>query len=59
MNNAFAYLIEDTFWSVKGDTVKMGKKGNAYLELPDPLLSICATAVSSNISPDTFLSPFS
>ncbi|KAG2121039.1 uncharacterized protein F5147DRAFT_766904 [Suillus discolor] len=30
MNNAFAYLIEDTFWSVKGDTVKMGKKGNTY-----------------------------
>ncbi|KAJ8587890.1 hypothetical protein M405DRAFT_863385 [Rhizopogon salebrosus TDB-379] len=45
MNNAFACLIEDTFWSAKGDAVRMGKKGNTYLELPDPLLSICVVAM--------------
>jgi hypothetical protein len=40
MNNAFACLIEDTFWSAKGDAVRMGKKGNTYLELPDPLQEV-------------------
>jgi len=44
MNPALACLIEDSFWSAKGDTVRMRKKG--YLELPDPLLSISTTAVS-------------
>jgi hypothetical protein len=48
MNPALACLMEDSFWSAKGDAVRMGKKGNAYLELPDPLLSISATAVSPN-----------
>ncbi|KAG0703259.1 hypothetical protein DFH29DRAFT_998711 [Suillus ampliporus] len=45
MNPALACLIEDSFWSAKGDAVRIGKKGNTYLELPDPLLSICATAI--------------
>jgi len=59
MNNAFACLIKDFFWSAKGDAVRMGKKGNTYLELPDPLLSICATAVSSSISLDNGFSQIS
>jgi hypothetical protein len=50
MNPALACLIEDSFWSAKGDAVRMGKKGNTYLELPDPLLSISATAVSPKCS---------
>jgi hypothetical protein len=50
MNPALACLIEDSFWSTKGDAVRMGKKGNTYLELPDPLLSISATAVSAKLS---------
>ncbi|KAG2035958.1 hypothetical protein BDR03DRAFT_866995, partial [Suillus americanus] len=46
MNQALVLLISDQFWSVKGDTIKMGKQNNLYLEFPDALLALCASVVS-------------
>jgi hypothetical protein len=50
MNHAIVNLIGDQFWTVKGDTVKMGKINNKYLDFPDPLLVACASGVSPIIS---------
>jgi len=50
MNPAIVNLIGDQFWTIKGDTVKMGKTNNKYLSFPDPLLAISASGVSPFIS---------
>jgi hypothetical protein len=45
MHPGLINLICEQFWSVKGDAIKMGKQNNQYLEFPDPLLSLSASAV--------------
>ena len=45
MHPGLIYLICEQFWSVKGDAIKMGKQNNLYLEFPNPLLSLSASAV--------------
>ncbi|KAG1884788.1 hypothetical protein F4604DRAFT_1919314 [Suillus subluteus] len=45
MNQGLVWLISNQFWSVKGDTIKMGKQNNLYLEFPDALLALCASVI--------------
>ena len=47
MHHSVVSLISEQFWSVKGDTIKMGKQNNLYLEFPDSLLALSATVVSN------------
>ncbi|KAG1800755.1 uncharacterized protein HD556DRAFT_1304770 [Suillus plorans] len=49
LNLGLVYLIGDQFWTIKGDAMKMGRDNNRYIDFPDPLLALSASAIQCSL----------